>query len=158
MGISSLPVVNQPSHRSAALLVHLARQMRVRSEAALEPHGLRSRHLITLTVLRDHGGTTQAALATTLGVDRTNLVGVLNDLEGDGLIARRRSQEDRRRHLVELTTAGRRKLAEAELALAAVEDEVLAALGPAEREQLYGLLARATAEACTEVAPVNCTE
>jgi DNA-binding MarR family transcriptional regulator len=118
--------------------------MRVRAETALAPVGLRPRHLIALTVLRDHGGSTQQALSTTLQIDRTNLVGLLNDLEGEGLIARRRSPEDRRRHIVELTDAGARRLAKAEFALAAVEEEVLSALDHDEREQLYGLLQRAT--------------
>jgi DNA-binding MarR family transcriptional regulator len=143
-GISSLPVVSQLPHRSAALLDHLARRMRVRAEAALAPVGLRPRHLIALTVLRDHGGSTQQALSTTLQIDRTNLVGLLNDLESEGLIARRRSPEDRRRHIVELTEVGARRLAKAEFALAAVEDEVLCSLDIDQRELLYRLLQQAT--------------
>jgi DNA-binding MarR family transcriptional regulator len=144
--VNSLPVLNQPAHRSAALLVHLARHMRVRCEAAIAPLGLRARHLITLTVLRDQGGSTQQALATTVQIDRTNLVGLLNELESEGLIARRRSSEDRRRHIVELTDAGVHRLAEAELALAAAEDEVLGALDCEERETLYCLLQQATTQ------------
>ena len=93
--------------RSGPLLDHLARLNRARAESALVPLGLRPRHLIALTVLRDHGGMTQQALAAALQVDRTNLVGLLNELEDDGLIARTRSTEDRRRHLVALTDAGR---------------------------------------------------
>jgi DNA-binding MarR family transcriptional regulator len=120
--------------------------MRVRGEAALEPLGLRARHLVALTVLRNQRGSTQQALATTLRIDRTNLVGLLNELEADGLIARRRSSEDRRRHIVELTAAGARQLADAEFALAAAEGEVLGALDPAQRELLYGLLQQAMSE------------
>jgi DNA-binding MarR family transcriptional regulator len=119
--------------------------MRVRAETALAPVGLRPRHLIALTVLRDHGGSTQQALSTTLQIDRTNLVGLLNDLEGEGLIARRRSPEDRRRHIVELTDAGAKRLAQAELALAAAEDDVLGTLDGEQRETLYRLLQQASA-------------
>jgi DNA-binding MarR family transcriptional regulator len=136
----------QPVHRSAALLDHVARRMRLRGESALAPLGLRPRHLVALTVLRDHGGSTQQALSATLQIDRTNLVGLLNELEADKLIERRRSAEDRRRHIVELTRAGEAKLAKAEFALAAVEDEVLAALDVEERETLYRLLHRATTD------------
>ncbi|HEY3615003.1 MAG TPA: MarR family winged helix-turn-helix transcriptional regulator, partial [Gaiellales bacterium] len=150
--MSGLTVLNQAPHRSAALLVQLARRMRVRSEAAIAPLGLRARHLIALTVLRDQDGSTQAALATTLHVDRTNLVGLLNELEEQGLIARRRSSEDRRRHIVELTDAGAHLLAQAEFALAAAEDEVLAALDREQREQLYALLQLATAESAAACA------
>lgn len=117
----------------------------MRAESSLSPLGLRPRHLVTLTVLRDHGGATQQALATTLQIDRTNLVGLLNELEATGLIVRRRTDEDRRRHVVELTEAGARKLVDAECALAAAEDELFSALDAEQRETLYRLLQQATA-------------
>ena len=145
MPIASLPVIQpKPEHRSAALLAHLARRMRLRAESALAPLGLRPRHLVALTVLRNGGGSTQQALSTTLQIDSTNLVGLLNELEADKLIERRRSSEDRRRHTVELTTAGAKRLTEAECALAAVEDEVLGQLDDDQRETLYRLLQQAT--------------
>jgi DNA-binding MarR family transcriptional regulator len=108
----------------------------------LEEHGLRPRSLVALTLLRDHDGFSQQGLAATLQIDKTNLVGLLNDLENDALVARRRSPEDRRRHLVEITAAGTAKLSEAEEALAAVEDDVLGVLSEEERETLYRLLRR----------------
>src|SRR5207248_11474822 len=123
-----LPVVDQPLHRSGALLDHLARRMRLCAESVLAPLGLRPRHLVALTVLRERGECSQQALSTTLQMDGTNVVGLLNELEADDLIERRRSPQDRRRHVVELTDAGVRLLAKAEFALAAAEDEVLAAL------------------------------
>jgi MarR family transcriptional regulator, lower aerobic nicotinate degradation pathway regulator len=134
----------QIRHRSSALLDHLARLTRLRTESALAPLGLRPRHLVALTVLRDHGSPTQQALAAALQTDRTNLIGLLNELETEGLILRRRSSEDRRRHFVELTDDGTARLAEAEATLAAVEDEVLSALDAEQRETLYQLLAQAT--------------
>jgi DNA-binding MarR family transcriptional regulator len=134
----------QARHRSSALLDHLARLMRLRAESALAPLDLRPRHLVALTVLRDYGSPTQQALAAALKTDRTNLIGLLNELETDGLVLRRRSSEDRRRHFVELTEDGGERLAEAEAALAAVEDEVLGALDADQRETLYQLLAQAT--------------
>jgi DNA-binding MarR family transcriptional regulator len=96
-------------------------------------------------VLRDHGGGTQQGLAAALQIDRTNLVGLLNDLETAGLIARRRDEGDRRRHIVELTPGGAERLREAECALAAAEDDVLGALDAEQRETLYRLLQQATA-------------
>jgi MarR family transcriptional regulator, lower aerobic nicotinate degradation pathway regulator len=76
-------------------------------------------------------------------MDGTNIVGLLNELEAEKLIERRRSPEDRRRHVVELTEAGSRQLAKVELALAAVEGEVLGALDESQRETLYNLLLQA---------------
>jgi DNA-binding MarR family transcriptional regulator len=141
--MGSVPVVDQPVHRAGALLDHLARRVRVRSEAVLAPLGLRPRHLVALTVLRNRGDCTQQSLATTLEMDGTNVVGLLNELEAEKLIERRRSPEDRRRHVVALTDAGAQQLAKAECALAAVEDEVLGALDETQRETLHTLLLQA---------------
>jgi DNA-binding MarR family transcriptional regulator len=141
--VASLPVVNQPLHRSGALLDHLARRMRLRAESVLAPLGLRPRHLVALTVLREHGGCSQQAFAAMLEMDGTNVVGLLNDLETRELIERRRSPEDRRRHVVELTDTGLRDLTKAEFALAAAENEVLGALDDTQRETLYCLLQQA---------------
>lgn len=141
-----MAVTPKQSHRSSALLSHLARLIRMASEQELEPLGLRPRHLVALTVMRENGGVTgQQELAAELGVDRTNLVGLLNELEAEGLILRRRAPQDRRRHIVELTAAGEERLAAAEAAIGAAEDEILGALSDRQREQLFDLLQQASA-------------
>lgn len=135
--------------------------MRSKADLALAPLGLRPRHFIALTVLRENTGCTQQTLAGLLSMDRTNLVGLLNDLETDGLIARRRDVEDRRRHLVELTADGEARLCEAETAMAAAEDHVLGALDAEERQQLHALLLRASSGQvvdCGEAAAATPTE
>jgi DNA-binding MarR family transcriptional regulator len=116
--------------------------MRAAGETALSTVSMRPRHLLALTVLRNRDSS-QADLARTLQLDRTNLVGLLNELEKDGLIERRRSPEDRRRHTVLLTDAGHERLAQAEFVLAAAEDHVLERLTAKQRDQLYELLAKA---------------
>jgi MarR family transcriptional regulator, lower aerobic nicotinate degradation pathway regulator len=86
-------------------------------------------------------------------MDGTNIVGLLNELEAENLIERRRSPEDRRRHMVELTDTGAKQLAKAEVALAGIEDEVLGALDGSQRATLYDLLlqaARGTETSCTQ--------
>ncbi|MDA0169743.1 MarR family winged helix-turn-helix transcriptional regulator [Solirubrobacter taibaiensis] len=133
-------MIDQPARRVGALLDQVGRQLRQHSMPALDSLGMRPRHLLTLTVLRDRAGSSQADLSTLLQIDRTNLVGLLNELEADGLIERRRSPEDRRRHLVELTRDGRELLSKAEFALAFVEDHVFGALDASQRETLYELL------------------
>lgn len=145
--ISALPVINQPPLRVGALLDHVERQLRARSEPVLDALGMRPRHLLTLTVLRDLGDSSQADLAGMLRIDRTNVVGLLNELEAGGWIERKRSPEDRRRHVVELTAGGREILSRAEFALAAVENEVFSALDDAERNTLHALLQRVVARA-----------
>jgi MarR family transcriptional regulator, lower aerobic nicotinate degradation pathway regulator len=141
--ISELPVINDQVPLSGALMGNLSRRIGVAAEQLLAQFGLRPRHHIALTILRDLGETGQADLAEILQIDRTNLVGLLNELETAGLIERRRSAEDRRRHTVALTTKGRRQLARAEFALLAIESDVLSGLDEGERRQLHELLQRA---------------
>ena len=150
-------MIDQPARRVGALLDQVGRQLRMHSLPALDSLGIRPRHLLTLTVLRDLGGSSQADLSTLLQIDRTNLVGLLNELEAEGWIERRRSPEDRRRHLVELTPAGSELLSKAEFALAFVEDHVFGALDNEQRETLYELLQLAArgGASCTET-PRDC--
>jgi len=147
----------EATHQSLMLINHLARIARRRSEVALEPTGLRPRHVVVLTILREGGAMTQGALGEALRLDPTNLVGLLNELEEASLLERRRDPLDRRRHIVELSETGREAIARAERELASVQDEVLAHLDEDERATLHGLLLRATegqigCEACAGAA------
>ena len=129
--------------QSMPLIVHLARMGRRAADASAEEGGLRHRQLITLTLLSSRGAMSQQALGEVLGLDPSNVVGLLNDLEGRGLTIRRRDPADRRRHIVELSPDGEAALAAAQVRLAGVEDELLHALTPQERATLHGLLVRA---------------
>jgi DNA-binding MarR family transcriptional regulator len=131
------------SHPALALLDHLARVGRRASEAAIAPGGLRPRHLVALTLLSDHGPANQQGLAEALGLDPSNVVVLLNDLEDRGLVTRRRDPADRRRHIVELSRNGEAELRSAQQRLARVEDQLLHALTADERETLHCLLVRA---------------
>ncbi|MET0896375.1 MAG: MarR family winged helix-turn-helix transcriptional regulator, partial [Mycobacterium sp.] len=139
------------------LLDHLARRLRAASESVVEQFGLRARHVIALTLLRDFGERQQSDLAGVLRIDPTNLVGLLNELEEAGLIERRRSTQDRRRHTVALTAAGSKRLAEIEEMLLEVERRLLGALDDEQHALLYQLLQRAAGDTavCTEPAAGN---
>jgi DNA-binding MarR family transcriptional regulator len=143
--------------QSLALLAHLARVGQREAESSL-PDDLRTAHLMLLTLLRDHGATTQTGLAEALRLDPSNLVGLLNDLERRGLIVRRHHPDDRRRHIVTIADDGVAELQNTERGLAAAEDRVLGALEPEERATLHCLLMRAAGgqlppDACTAVRP-----
>jgi DNA-binding MarR family transcriptional regulator len=123
----------------------MARAMRRQFERAVAPLGLRARHLVALTHLKDHGPSPQQTLIEVLGLDASNLVALLNELEDADLIVRRRDRADRRRGIIELSPEGERLLLEVDRALEAVDDEILAALSFDERATLNDLLARAGA-------------
>ena len=144
------------SRGSLALISHLAQAVRREADQALaDVDGMRPRHLIALTLLRDHGPMAQAALGEGLRLDPSNVVGLLNDLEARGLATRRRDPDDRRRHIVALSDAGASALERAEAGLAAVEDHLLRGLGADERRTLHDLLLRASGDRlpdCAEAA------
>jgi DNA-binding MarR family transcriptional regulator len=133
--------VTTPS-QSTVLIARVARVVRQRFEEALTPLGLRQRHLVALSYLREHGPTAQQLLAERLCMDPSSTVGLLNELEEDGLVARTRDRSDRRRGIIELSSRGESALCKVDRALQAVEDEVLADLDDGERSALHGLLAR----------------
>jgi DNA-binding MarR family transcriptional regulator len=126
------------------LITRLARGVYRRSTDELL--GIRLKQYVALDVLRDFpDGIGQQALGELLHVDANNLVLLLNELEANGHVERRRDPRDRRRHIVGLTRAGSRALERAERGMESVEDEVLAALDANERARLLRLLRRAVA-------------
>ncbi len=127
------------------LITRLAKQVYRRSNEELL--GMHLRHLMALSYVRDHDGGPQQELAEALCMDANNVVLLLNELEELGWVNRQRDPQDRRRHLVLLTPAGRRELEAAEGAQETVEADVLRGLEPAERAILRELLARALREA-----------
>ena len=134
------PGTNQ---RLLPLLEHLARVGRRAFEGTLEPGGLRPRHLIALKLLSEQGPASQQALADSLSLDPSNVVGLLNELEERKLITRRRDSADRRRHIVELSPRGQSELCDAYEGLRQIDDDLLSALNQKERAVLYDLLVRA---------------
>ena len=126
---------------SMVLLTRLARAVyRRTSEEVL---GMRLKGYVALCYLRDRGAATQQELGEKMMVDANNLVLMLNELEDAGYLVRRRDPDDRRRHIVELTDAGRKAIGRAEEGMESVEDDILAALSPKERATLRDLLNKA---------------
>ncbi len=87
----------------------------------------------------------QAELAKQLGVDRTVMVYLVDDLERAGLVERVPDPCDRRSKLIRVTEAGHARLATLSARTATAEAEVLAELSPAEQELLRSMLRRVAA-------------
>jgi DNA-binding MarR family transcriptional regulator len=86
-------------------------------------------------------------ISDTLGLDASDLVGVLDILERAGLVERRRDPDDRRRHAVVLTAVGERAAHHFDVLRSQAEARALSGLDPDERRQLTALLARAARHA-----------
>jgi DNA-binding MarR family transcriptional regulator len=105
------------------------------------PHGARGfQILITVT---DDEPPTQAALAAHLGIDRTVLTYVLDDLVDAGVLERQVDPADRRVRRLAPTVAGRTLAAQLSERVAAAETELLAGLTAEEQQALRASLQRA---------------
>jgi DNA-binding MarR family transcriptional regulator len=136
------------------LLTQLSRLVSRRSTPELLGQTLKE--LGALSFLRDYHQTTQQALSEGLCIDANYCVLLLNELEVDGLIERRRDPTDRRRHIVSMTDDGRRALHQAEAAQQTLEDVMLGALNEEERTMLAHLLRKAI-DGQNVAAPVSAT-
>ncbi len=107
---------------------------------ALAQEGMRRQHFAVLTALAEGGAASQAALGRRLWIDRSDLHAILGELEAQGLIARVRDEEDRRRNLIELTEAGLAGLERLDARVQAAQEALLEPLSVADRRQLLRLL------------------
>jgi DNA-binding MarR family transcriptional regulator len=84
----------------------------------------------------------QLALAQQLGVDRTVMTYLLDDLEKAGLVERRPDPADRRARRLTATESGKELLCTLDRRLRLAEEHMLGALDESDRETLRGLLQR----------------
>ena len=90
----------------------------------------------------------QLELANHLGVDRTVMTYLLDDLERAGLIERRADPADRRARRIAATASGRDLLDDLDQRLRAAEERLLSGLASdADRQAFRGMLARLAADA-----------
>ncbi|MFE4306846.1 winged helix DNA-binding protein [Streptomyces sp. NPDC056891] len=127
---------------NAYLMYALGKVARRKLTERLEARGLRLWHLTVMTLLADLGPQMKTALASRLDMNASDLVKIVNDLARIGQVDCVRDRTDRRRVVVELTAEGRTYLAGLSAEIASADDEILAPLDAAEREQLGSLLRR----------------
>src|SRR6185503_14113917 len=134
--------------RLVLLMVQLARMAGHRVGKALTAMEMRTHEFAVLNHLSESGPLSQQQLGQALRINPSNLVGLLDLLEADGLLVRVRDPQDRRRHIVTLTAMGRGRLMRAWEAAEAAEADLLSPLSHQEREQLRGMLERLVGHAC----------
>ncbi|MEO3813657.1 MarR family transcriptional regulator [Sphaerisporangium sp. B11E5] len=124
------------------LLNGAARELVLELEQALRRDDLRWRDYGVLGTLEAAGPLSQQEIGRRLGVDRSTMVGVIDVLEGRGLVARSRDRVDRRAYSIELTEAGRALLAEVlHPVTAEVHERVIGRLTSEDRASLNRILA-----------------
>ena len=117
------------------LLKHVQERFFQLTAAALAPTGISGREA---AVLREIGGPeplSQGEVARLMGIDRTTMVALIDDLEDRGFVRRRQDPDDRRRNVVELTEVGRDVTRQALQAGKQAERTFLGPLSAEEAEQ-----------------------
>src|SRR5680860_1338684 len=148
--VSSSPDLMRPrddstrglSSRVGFLLAQLGTHRHRRFAERLAPLDLHPRHFGIISHLAANEGQSQQALSRTLGLHRSAMVALVDDLEDRGLAERRRDPVDRRAYALYLTAGGRELLVELERAADDDEAELLTDLDASERNTLVSLLQR----------------
>jgi len=130
------------SQRAGFLLVQLGANEHRGFAERLAPLDLHPRHFGMLSHLAAAEGQSQRVLSTALGIHRSAVVALVDDLEQRGLAERRRDPHDRRAYALYLTPPGRELLGDLERAADEREAELLSALNASERARLISLLQR----------------
>ncbi len=122
--------------RPTLVLVKLGNEILARAEDPLAALGLSPRQYLILAVLGTDAPPSQLDLAGLCGLLPAQVVPVIDELERRGLVARQRSEEDRRRSVVRLTPAGEETLAKADELARSIEDSLFGDLPAEARDRL----------------------
>ncbi len=130
------------AQRTGYLLIKLGEAILELAEETLEPLALRARHFNVMTMVAADPSLSQRGISDRLGLDPNIIVSVVDDLERRGLVTRRRSPHDRRRHVLTTTPDGQRILTDANHRIEAAERGLLDPLSAGEAEHLRDLAQR----------------
>jgi DNA-binding MarR family transcriptional regulator len=136
-----MPIPPSLLNRPGALLTIAARTGQDLAKRRLTPLGLTVQLCGVLNMLAE-GPVSQQALGEQLHIDRTTVFELIDDLERQGVVVRRRNPADRRSYNLHLTARGRTVQKRAAKAFDAAADDFFSPLGPAEQRQLVDLLRR----------------
>jgi DNA-binding MarR family transcriptional regulator len=125
---------------SGFLLAKLGLAFKAKAVAKLEEAGFDPYHYSVLAILGEGARETQAMIADSLALDPSRLVALLDSLEERELVDRQRDPEDRRRHVVTITAAGKQELSRLRAIVKEVEDDFLAPLDAKTRQAFHETL------------------
>ncbi|MEU7909944.1 MarR family winged helix-turn-helix transcriptional regulator [Microbispora bryophytorum] len=124
----------------AAMAAPLTRALMAAETPILREHGLSMWAYAVLLRLDERPVRTQAALAESIGADKTRIIGVLDDLQRRGLIERSPDPGDRRVRLLSITPEGRRLRDAAQAGIRRMEERLLSRLPDDDKEAFVRVL------------------
>ncbi|WP_336087523.1 MarR family winged helix-turn-helix transcriptional regulator [Nocardia sp. SSK8] len=93
-----------------------------------------------LTFIAENADLTQKKVGEALGIDRSEVVRLVDALEGAGLVERTRDGKDRRKYRLRVTDAGRKRCKRTDKLIAEATARVLHRLDPDEQVTLHRLV------------------
>ena len=137
-----MPVTGAADDRPdlGAMLMRLGRLLLAVEQPILQAHDISMWGYAVLTALRDEPMRAQAALARSIGADKTRIIAILDELQERGLIEREADPADRRVRLLRLTTTGGSLQRRVQTEIRAAEATLLDQLTPADRRAFLGAL------------------
>jgi MarR family transcriptional regulator, lower aerobic nicotinate degradation pathway regulator len=141
----SHPVARELAGNTGFLLTRLGFAFKAEIMAALDRGGFEPHQYPILAILAEGAPETQATIAHALGLDPSRLVAVLDSFEEEGLIERQRDPRDRRRQVVTITAAGRRRLPQLRALAEELDAAFFAPLSPHARKELHATLLKLAA-------------
>jgi len=141
-----MPIPPSLADRPGALLVIAARTGQELAKRRLSPLGLSVQLCGVLNLLAE-GPVSQQALGEQLGIDRTTMVELIDQLEQQAVVVRRRNPADWRSYALGLTPRGRTVQKRAARAFNAAADEFFGPLKSGEQQALTDMLRRIIASA-----------
>jgi DNA-binding MarR family transcriptional regulator len=121
-------------------LARTARSMKRALESRLSEHNVTASQYVALAQLGDEDGISLSQLGERLYFDNPTITGVVDRMERDGLVERRRVADDRRVINVFLTQKGRKLLAAIEDVASEINEKAMDEITEAESEQFLRLL------------------
>ncbi|HLZ97543.1 MAG TPA: MarR family winged helix-turn-helix transcriptional regulator [Steroidobacteraceae bacterium] len=134
--------VGKPRSGAAFLLAQIGAHAARLFAERIAGLGLTPAHAGIFRILSATPGMTQKELAAALGALPNRIVGLVDELQDKGLIERRVQAQDRRRHALQITEAGRKMNDALGAAARNHQAALLEALTEEERAQLASLLQR----------------
>jgi len=137
---AALTILPSLSDNIGYLVTAAYRERLDQATAGLTPVGIEPRHFGVLAVVDREGPCTQQYVATALGVSAPAVLPLIDDIEAERLVNRKRGTTDRRTYDLTLTARGRSRLADAVRVIESVQADIVAQIGVDGNRELQRLL------------------
>lgn len=111
-------------------------------ESSTRGFGSSPRYYGLLKIIEHNPGLPQSRLAEAINLDRSSLVPILDTLEKEGTIERKRADNDKRLRCTFITKKGNKTISELDKLVAVHEAQMISELSDQEKETLLSLLSK----------------